>query len=627
MARRTRKQKAVILRNLAVGVAVSGLALWWVLRDIDWARVGAALSDVSLFYVSLAFAGTMVSYVLRAWRWPIFFEKGGPSFSDSFRCLIVGFFMNNVLPARLGEFVRAHLGGRAIDQSRSLVLATIAGERLADGLMISSLFAVLFGFTATSNEFNESRELVWVAYGFAGIAFFTAVLLWQCHRAYKLLEHLGTIFPGHLSNYTLVRVGRFIEGLEPMLHLPRLARIATYTVLVWGIELMVYAFVARAFAQPLSLGHLALFLAAVNFSSLIPAAPGGVGVIEAFATLALVHVGVERETALAMVVTQHMIQILVVGIPGSLYFVFEMGGRLPVSDDDENGDVEIKPFADVSLPRRLLSGAVESNDEDSFSVPDTGVTVALSVIVPAYNEEDRLPKTLLSIIDYLDNRGAEYEVLVVNDGSTDKTDKVVHQFERRFPQVRLLQYGENRGKGFAVRFGVMHAGGELILYTDADGASPIEELERLESAVNQGAQVAIGSRALYSHDTTVNTLWLRKFVGRIFNGIVNFVMLPGIADTQCGFKLFRRPVARYVFSRSKSEGFSFDVEILFLARKLGARIAEVPINWTNVPGSKVNLVRDSARMFRDIIVFRLRDIFGGYGRNVAIEELGTEQRA
>lgn len=110
-------------------------------------------------------------------------------------------------------------------------------------------------------------------------------------------------------------------------------------------------------------------------------------------------------------------------------------------------------------------------------------------------------------------------------------------------------------------------------------------------------------------------------MGRVFNGIVNFVMLPGIADTQCGFKLFRRPVARYVFSRSKSEGFSFDVEILYLARKAGAKIAEVPINWTNVPGSKVNLVSDSAKMFRDILIFRMRDVFGGYGKTVGVDEL------
>ncbi len=610
------KRKRRIVRNLAIGFAVSGFALWWILHDIEGERIAAILSEVDGFYLLLASAATLLSYIVRAWRWPVFFQSSPPSFSDSFRCLMVGFFMNNVLPARLGEFVRAHLGGRATNQSRSLVLATIAGERLADGLMISSMFAVLFGLTATRTEFNDSRELLFVAYGFAGVALATALVLWQRHRAYHFLEDLGHIFPGHLSNYTLVRIGKFIEGLEPMLHLPRLLRISLMTVLAWSIELAVYAMVAEAFGQSLSLGHLALFLAAVNFSSLIPAAPGGVGVIEAFATLALVHVGIERETALAMVVSQHIIQILVVGIPGSLYFVFSMGGKLPESEEEENGVIPAAEFADVS-------GTPSSKMEaESFPVwPDSGANLDLSVIVPAYNEENRLPRTLLSITEFLEASERTYEVLVVNDGSTDGTDKVVHQFERLSPEVRLLQYGENRGKGYAVRFGVMHAAGELILYTDADGASPIEELTRLERAIERGAQVAIGSRAMYSHDTKVSTLWVRKFMGRVFNGIVNFVMLPGIADTQCGFKLFRRPVARYVFSRSKSEGFSFDVEILYLARKAGAKIAEVPINWTNVPGSKVNLVSDSAKMFRDILIFRLRDIFGGYGKTVGVDEL------
>ncbi|MCB0344625.1 MAG: flippase-like domain-containing protein [Bdellovibrionales bacterium] len=611
------KRKRRIARNLALGFAVSGLAMWWILHDIERERIFAILSEVDPSYLLLATAATLLSYVIRAWRWPVFFESSAPGFGDSFRCLMVGFFMNNVLPARLGEFVRAHLGGRATNLSRSLVLATIAGERLADGLMISTMFAVLFGLTSTRAEFNDSQELLYVAYGFAGIALMTGIVLWQRHRAYHYLERLGHIFPGHLSNYTLVRIGKFIEGLEPMLHLPRLVRISLMTIVAWSVELLVYSFVAKAFGQSLSVGNLALFLAAVNFSSLIPAAPGGVGVIEAFATLALVHVGVERETALAMVVSQHIIQMLVVGIPGSLYFVFSMGGKLPESDEEENGQIASAEFADVS-------GSATNNDQDADSFPiwpDEGTKVYLSVIVPAYNEEDRLPKTLLSITEFLEASDRTYEVLVVNDGSSDGTDKVVHQFERLSPEVKLLQYGENRGKGYAVRFGVMHAAGELILYTDADGASPIEELSRLENAITKGAQVAIGSRALYSQDTQVSTLWVRKFMGRVFNGIVNFVMLPGIADTQCGFKLFRRPVARYVFSRSKSEGFSFDVEILYLARKAGAKIAEVPINWTNVPGSKVNLVSDSAKMFRDILIFRMRDVFGGYGKTVGVDEL------
>jgi len=241
-------------------------------------------------------------------------------------------------------------------------------------------------------------------------------------------------------------------------------------------------------------------------------------------------------------------------------------------------------------------------------------TVDVSVIIPAYNEEARLPKTLLSVRDYFEARGCSYEVLVVDDGSTDDTSKVVQQFEKLTPNVKLLTYPTNRGKGYAVRYGMLNACGRRLLFNDADGATPIEEIERLERALDAGAHIAIGSRAMFSKDTSIQTVWYRKIMGRTFNALVNMLILPGIADTQCGFKLFVREAAELLFSRQRAERFSFDVELLYLARRAGFSISEVPINWTNVPGSKVNLVRDSLLMFRDILKFRLCDLFGGYGQ-------------
>ncbi|MCB0358223.1 MAG: glycosyltransferase family 2 protein, partial [Bdellovibrionales bacterium] len=249
--------------------------------------------------------------------------------------------------------------------------------------------------------------------------------------------------------------------------------------------------------------------------------------------------------------------------------------------------------------------------------------VDISIIIPAYNEERRLPQTLHSIVQYFDGRSGSYEVIVVDDGSADRTASVVEEFSRSHPEVSVVGYGENRGKGYAVRFGILRARGTKILYDDADGASPIAEIERLEKALEGGADVAIGSRAMFSQDTQVSTNLLRKVLGRTFNGFVNFVILPGIADTQCGFKLFARPVAYYLFSRARADRFSFDVEILFLARKSGCRIAEVPINWTNVPGSKVNLLTDSLRMLKDIFVFRSREISGIYQLKKIVPEPTT----
>ena len=237
---------------------------------------------------------------------------------------------------------------------------------------------------------------------------------------------------------------------------------------------------------------------------------------------------------------------------------------------------------------------------------------SLSIVIPAFNEEGRLPSTLCKLGDYLSSRGKSCEIIIVDDGSSDKTVDVVKRFVQTLPGLRLLVNPGNRGKGYSVRYGVWNACGEKILFCDADGATPFSELERLEAALNAGADIAVGSRAMLSAETHVKTSWYRKGMGRVFNRIANLVLVPDIADTQCGFKLFRRRAARYVFSLQRCDRFAFDVEVLFLAKQAGLRVAEVPVNWTNVPGSKVNLVKDSLGMFLDIWRFRLRDLFGGY---------------
>lgn len=237
--------------------------------------------------------------------------------------------------------------------------------------------------------------------------------------------------------------------------------------------------------------------------------------------------------------------------------------------------------------------------------PSTRI-VDLSVVVPAFNEEWRLPPTLIDMVDYLDTRGLSYEVIVVDDGSSDSTTDVVKKFERIRPQISLIRVPRNYGKGHAVRLGMLTAHGKSVLFADADGSTPFRELERLEAELAKGADVAIGSRAMISNDTKVVTNWHRRFLGRAFNFCVNMLVLPSVADTQCGFKLFTSQAARFLFERQQSDGFSFDVEVLYIARKAKLRIVEVPINWKNVPGSKVNLVLDALRMFRDIMVFKVR---------------------
>jgi dolichyl-phosphate beta-glucosyltransferase len=236
---------------------------------------------------------------------------------------------------------------------------------------------------------------------------------------------------------------------------------------------------------------------------------------------------------------------------------------------------------------------------------ETGSPVDLSIVVPAFNEERRLPPTLIDIVDYFDRAGKDYEVIVVDDGSTDRTSEVVRKFERVRSCVKLIQLPRNYGKGHAVRLGVLNSGGKRILFADADGSTPIQEVSRLSAALDSGADIAIGSRALASKETKVQTSIHRRCLGRVFNWCVNRILVPDIADTQCGFKMFSRESAMFLFKHQRSDRFSFDVEILFLARKANLKIAEVAINWTNVAGSKVNLVTDALSMFRDIFRFRV----------------------
>jgi dolichyl-phosphate beta-glucosyltransferase len=236
----------------------------------------------------------------------------------------------------------------------------------------------------------------------------------------------------------------------------------------------------------------------------------------------------------------------------------------------------------------------------------------LSIIIPAFNEEARVGPTLMEYAAYCREGGRRVELIVVDDGSLDRTSTVVNTLAAEYPEIRLIRLAENQGKGHAVRSGVVNAQGRFVLFADADGATVLSEIERLEAALAAGADVAIGSRALADARVKVHARLYRRVMGRIFHGIVETLTVPGVKDTQCGFKLFRGPVAHDLFSRMRIRGFSFDVEVLMMAQRRGYRIAEVPVNWTHQPGSKVNLVTDSARMVRDLFVIRGRYLSGQY---------------
>lgn len=239
-------------------------------------------------------------------------------------------------------------------------------------------------------------------------------------------------------------------------------------------------------------------------------------------------------------------------------------------------------------------------------------SVNLSIVIPAYNEESRIAPTIREVVTYCRDSGRVFEVIIVDDGSRDETSTVGRSLAEEFPEVRLIRLAANHGKGYAVRSGVVNALGQIVLFADADGATPIAEIERLEGALASGADVAIGSRAIHAQGVRVQAKTYRRIMGRTFHRMVEFLADAGVKDTQCGFKLFPSAVAHDLFSRMRMNGFSFDVELLMMARRRGYRVAEVAVNWSHKPGSKVNLTWDSIRMARDLFRIRKHYLSGGY---------------
>ena len=235
---------------------------------------------------------------------------------------------------------------------------------------------------------------------------------------------------------------------------------------------------------------------------------------------------------------------------------------------------------------------------------------ALSVVIPAYNEESRLPSTLAIVSEYLAGRGDPYEVLVVVNGSTDRTVEVAKAAAERDANVRLI-LTSLRGKGRAVKIGVSESQGERVLFCDADLSTPIDEATALADLLDGQYQIAIASREGRG-SRRVGEPYARHLMGRVFNALVRTFAVPDVQDTQCGFKAFTRACALDLFGRQTISGFGFDVELLYLARKRGYAVREVPVTWVYRASSRVDPIRDTVRMFGDILRVRLNDWRGKY---------------
>jgi dolichyl-phosphate beta-glucosyltransferase len=230
----------------------------------------------------------------------------------------------------------------------------------------------------------------------------------------------------------------------------------------------------------------------------------------------------------------------------------------------------------------------------------------LSIVIPCYNEETRLPRTIQQVERFLDSKDIGYELILVDDGSSDGTRKVMDAAAERNRSVRVEALPRNRGKGRALAEGVAAAKGSEVLVTDADLSTPIEELPKLQAELDRGAGVAIASRAVRGSRVEISQPFYRVLMGKAFNLLVQAVLLPGIWDTQCGFKLFRGDVAREAFAELTTDGFGYDPEVLYRAKKRGVRIAEVPVVWRNSAPTKVSPIKSSLDMFRHVLRIRFR---------------------
>lgn len=230
----------------------------------------------------------------------------------------------------------------------------------------------------------------------------------------------------------------------------------------------------------------------------------------------------------------------------------------------------------------------------------------ISVVIPAYNEAERIPATLARIREYLDAAGEEYEVIVVDDGSSDRTVAVVGAAAESWSQLSVHALARNQGKGAAVRAGILRARGALRVFSDADLSTPIEELPRLRERLVGNCMVAIASRAVPGATIDVHQPGRREMMGRTYNRLVQLLVLPGLHDTQCGFKLFTAEAAVTCFEPLRTKGFGFDAEVLVRARRRGWEVAEVPVHWSHRDDSRVSALRDSGMVLMDLLRLRLR---------------------
>lgn len=587
--------------QFVLSLIFGGLVMYAVLRQFRLPEMMTSVRSARPGLLVLGCALMMLGYLLRGARWRIW--ERGLSYWDSLRLILIGFMGNNVLPARLGEVLRAHCTAAKLkgNRGRTAALASVAAERILDGFVLAIFGLVGMALVPIDHRLRLSLFLVSLAFAILASGLIFSIRFHESIRSF--ITATNRKFPGHLTKFAKEKACHFLDGLLPLGTFGRMIGAILITASIWGLEIGFYYCIGLSVWGVMSVKIAVLFLVVVNFASLIPFTIGGIGTIEVVTVAFLVSSGIPRYPALAMILIQHAAQYLFTTLSGGALYLAGGFFRIPLSSP--KGTSPDAPSAPIkqSVLAETRSSLGQLGEEVALK-PTPRSDIELSIVIPAYNEQARLPRTVLETIRWCTTQNLNFELVISDDGSRDETLELARLFEEGDARVRSLAC-PHMGKGSAVRMGMLNTKGQYVLFMDADGATPMGEIPKLLAALKKGSDVAIGSRVAQDPgEVEVKTPIHRKIIGRVFAFFVNLFAVEGIGDTQCGFKMFRREAAYAIFSRQKTAGFAFDVEILFLARRLSLTITEIPVNWVAQAGSKVNLVTDSMKMLWDISLIR-----------------------
>ncbi len=587
-----------LYKKIFISVLISTALFYYILQHVEIDKAIDSVKEAKGNFLIGALFFLASAYIFRVIRWMIWEKK--LTFCDSFKLIFIGTMINNIFPGRLGDTIRAnHIAKKADSHFEQMsASASVKIERILDGWILSAIGINGLFFISAENPFFTILMLIFVLFFIGHLCLILSI---PFHKNVSFfLENTNKIFPGHLTKFGKDKANFLLDKLLLLNNFYCLIKALIFTLFIWGIEVLSYFLIAKAVFQDISIEISLTLMTVVYFASSVPFTLGGIGIIETASVFFLSSVGADINESFSFILILHGFQLILTTLAGSIvyfsgeYRLISLFEREEPSID-QHTDRDIIEKTHYNINKLLTDLGIEKGAKKN---------VEISIVIPAFNEQSRLPKTVLETVKWCNNNIPNYELIIVDDGSSDSTFYIATLFSEQVKNVKVLSC-PHFGKGAAVRMGMLNAVGKYVLFMDADGATPLYEISKLMSIMEEGYHIALGSRVIQiPGETLVTSSWHRKIMGRTFAAIVNIFAISGIGDTQCGFKMFKQDVIKDIFLRQKINGFAFDVEMLYIAKNLSLSIAEVPVNWVNQKGSKVSLIMDSIKMLRDILQIR-----------------------